>query len=126
MKRTLLSAIVAAVALTSVAGSPAMAQGWGPDHREPDRYEREHGGPRGPEPRPVERRIEERRVEHRWHPGERLDRRVYTERVVITRPATHHLHPAPRGHRWVRVGSDAILVVATTGLVVEVAPGIFR
>lgn len=127
MKRTLLSAIAAVVALTSVAGSPAMAQGWGPGHPGPDhRYERDHGGPRGPEPRHIVRPDERRVVAHRWHPGQRLDRHLYTERAVIARPAAHRLHPPPHGHRWVRVGSDAILVVATSGLIVKVAPGIFR
>ena len=122
MKRALLSAVIAITALTSFTGSEAMAQGWKPDHRGPAPIEHRGVEHRGPDRHD---RNDHRDVRH-WRAGDRLPRAYYAERHVIARPTAYHLRHAPRGHRWVRVGSDAMLVVATSGVVVRIAPGIFR
>ncbi|CAO3438595.1 RcnB family protein [Azospirillum doebereinerae] len=134
MKRALMSAIVAAVALTSLAGAPAMAQGWEPDrngpppHAQHDRNGPNHNGPGwgGPERRDDRRPDARRPDERHWRAGDRLPRDYRAKRYIIAKPATYHLHRPPRGHHWVRVGPDALLVVSATGIVVEFAPGMFR
>lgn len=145
MKRLLLSALAAAVALSSLAGTPALAQGWDPgrdgpppharaqDHRGPDRHDdrrhddHRHDDHRHDDHRHDDRRFEERRPERpHWRAGERLPRDYRAKRYVIAKPAAYHLHRPPRGHHWVRVGPDALLVVSATGIVVELAPGLFR
>lgn len=125
MKRLLLSALAAAVALSSLAGTPALAQGWDPGRDGPPPHARaqDHRGP----DRHDDRRFEERRPERpHWRAGERLPRDYRAKRYVIAKPAAYHLHRPPRGHHWVRVGPDALLVVSATGIVVELAPGLFR
>ncbi|MCG5240895.1 RcnB family protein [Azospirillum doebereinerae] len=141
MKRALMSAIVAAVALTSLAGAPAMAQGWepdrngppphaqhGPDRNGPDRNGPGWNGPqRHDDRRPDARWHDDRRPDERhWRAGDRLPKDYRAKRHIITKPAAYHLHRPPRGHHWVRVGPDALLVVSATGIVVEFAPGLFR
>ena len=127
MKRALLSAVIALTALTSAAGSDAMAQGWNPDHRGPAQVGHPGVGHPGAGHRGPDRheRNDHRDVRH-WRTGDRLPRAYYAERHVIAKPSAHRLHRAPHGHRWVRVGSDAMLVVASSGIVVQIAPGIFR
>ncbi len=118
MKHALLAAAVVAVSLTSLASPGAMAQDW--DHnRDARSYAwRDHGGPdRRP---PVEFRRE-----RYWRPGDRLPPAYYAKPYIIVKPVAYHLHRAPRGHHWVRVGTGAALVVVGTGVVVEWVPGLF-
>jgi Ni/Co efflux regulator RcnB len=133
MKKTLLAVAAAILAATAATGTPVMAQGWqaGPDDRPPGHQYPQP--PRGDEHGP--------RYEHPgyqpvhppgppsgygWRAGERLPQEWRAPRYVIARPAAYHLHRPPRGHRWVRVGHDAVLVVSTTGIIVEIIPGLFR
>lgn len=109
MKRALITAVMAALALSSLAGSPALAQGWD-QHRDAPRHQDR----------------DDRWHEHHWRAGDRLPPEYLGGRYVIVKPALYHLHRPPRGHQWVRVGSDAVLVVTGTGVVIEWAPGLFR
>ncbi|WP_247887068.1 RcnB family protein [Azospirillum sp. SYSU D00513] len=88
-----------------------------------------------PAHRHVERRNEHRTTEHvnrghapkgRWSVGERLPSAYRTRGRVIAHPAAHHLRRPPRGHHWVRVGTDAVLVAAGTGVIVGLAYGLFH
>lgn len=132
MKRALITAVIATLALSSLAGSPVLAQGWdqnrdAPQHQPQDRDRpgpRDDGGPdrRGPD----QRDRNDHRNERQWRAGDRLPPDYRAKRHVIAKPAMYHLHRPPRGHQWVRVGPDAVLVVIGTGVVIELSPGLFR
>lgn len=127
MKRALITAVIATLAFSSLAGSPALAQGWdqnrdAPRHQSQDRDRPDPRGPGGPD----RRDRDDHRDERRWRAGDRLPPEYRAKRHVIVKPAMYHLHRPPRGHQWVRVGSDAVLVVIGTGVVIEWAPGLFR
>ncbi|MBP2298745.1 RcnB family protein [Azospirillum picis] len=133
MRQPLLALAAAIIAVTAVVGSPAMAQHWHSgrdDHRGPDREWNDHGARgRGPDlPAAVRRPAPPPGppAAHGWHAGDRLAPKWRDTRYVIARPVTFHLHRPPPGHRWVRVGHDALLVASTSGLVVEIRPGLFR
>ncbi|AWJ87343.1 hypothetical protein TSH58p_28565 (plasmid) [Azospirillum sp. TSH58] len=136
MSRILIAAMTAATVLAGLGTQDAAAAGWGPDHREPPRIERDHRGPDLHRPdlhRPDLRRPESHRPTppvHRaarhWKPGDRLPTAYASRRHVIATPAAYHLHRPPRGHHWVRAGSDAILVASGSGIMVRIVPGLFR
>lgn len=135
MKKTLLAVAAAILAVTAATGTPAMAQGWqpGPDDRPAGHQYPQPQQPRGYDHGP---RYEHpgRQPVHRpgppkaygWRAGERLPQEWRAPRHVIARPAAYHLHRPPRGHRWVRVNHDAVLVVSASGIIVEIMPGLFR
>lgn len=39
---------------------------------------------------------------------------------VVTQYPPYHLSPPPRGHQWVQVGSDYVLIAIATGLIVSI------
>ncbi|QCO04023.1 RcnB family protein [Azospirillum argentinense] len=120
------TALTAATMLVGLGTQDASAAGWGPDHREPPRMERDHRGsdlhrPQTHRPPPP--------VHHTaryWKPGDRLPTAYASRRHVIATPAAYHLHRPPRGHHWVRAGSDAVLVASRSGIMVRIVPGLFR
>ncbi|WP_454017788.1 RcnB family protein [Azospirillum sp. Marseille-Q6669] len=120
------TALTAATMLVGLGTQDASAAGWGPDHRESPRMERDHRGPdlHRPEshrpPPPVHR------AARYWKPGDRLPTAYASRRHVIAAPAAYHLHRPPRGHHWVRAGSDAVLVASRSGIMVRIVPGLFR
>lgn len=62
---------------------------------------------------------------YRWSHGHRLPRGYYAPVYYVDyRP--YRLAPPPYGHRWVRVDGDVLLVALATGLIVDVAYGLFR
>lgn len=61
-----------------------------------------------------------------WRKGTRLPSNHYRRADVVAKPQAHHLPPAPRGHEWVRVNRDAVMVAVGTGLVVYGLQNIFR
>ncbi|TFZ00132.1 RcnB family protein [Ramlibacter humi] len=125
-RRTLLDAMLATA--FAALGGPALAQPRdeperrregpprGPDMRErrgPERYERdERRGPerdgRGPEP---------------WRRGGRLPPEYRNRNYVVDNWRAHRLPPPPRGHEWIAVGGDYLLVVIATGVIVQVLAG---
>nr|WP_222532419.1 RcnB family protein [Azospirillum sp. 412522] len=134
MKKTLLAVAAAILAVTAATGTPALAQGWqpGPYDRAPGHLHRQlpDSHPNAYPNAPLNSHWPDRRPgppEGRgWRAGERLPHEWRAQHYVIVKPAAYHLHRPPRGHRWIRVGHDAVLVVSTTGVIVEVAPGLFR
>ena len=139
MKKCLLAMAAAVLALTTATGTPAFAQGWQPG--QDNRHAAQRQGPeRGPH-QGWDQRDRGRRMEppahvapHRfgppdgrgWRAGQRLPPEWRAPRHVIAKPAAHHLHRPPPGHRWVRVGPDAVLVASTSGIIVRIMPGLFR
>lgn len=125
--RSLISAAVATVTLAL--SSAAMA---GDDHR---RHGRDHG-PRVERhvdrhihyqgPRHVQRHVQrDVRIVHRhvhvhpgarWHRGQYLPPQYRQGRYVVTRHQPY-LYAPPRGHHWVQVNGEFLLVAAATGLI---------
>lgn len=131
--RSLISVVVAAATLAM--GSTAMARD---DHRHPSR----HDGPRAERQfdRHGDRRVNQRGPRHvqreviivnrhqpiyqpsyrhagpRWQRGQYLPREYRGARYVV-----HQQHPqlyaAPRGHQWVSVNGEFLLIAAATGLI---------
>jgi Ni/Co efflux regulator RcnB len=54
-----------------------------------------------------------------WRKGRRLPRSVIYHDVAPERISYYSLPVAPRGHRYVRVASDILLIAVGTGLVVD-------
>jgi Ni/Co efflux regulator RcnB len=105
MKRLL----TAALALSLLGGTAAMAQPYGHgDDRGDHRYERGHD--RG-------HHYGERR---HWARGQRLPVTYYRDHRYWVDYRAHHLRAPPRGYRWVHVDNDYLLVAATTGLIAQI------
>ena len=58
--------------------------------------------------------------EHRYHRGDRLPPEARQSVMVVQDWRDHRLDPPPRGHDWVRLGSDFGLVAAATGIIAQV------
>jgi Ni/Co efflux regulator RcnB len=52
--------------------------------------------------------------------GHHLPRDLRVPQYVIVNPGHHHLRPPPRGHHWVQVGSDYVLVAIATGIIANI------
>ncbi|TWA93280.1 Ni/Co efflux regulator RcnB [Azospirillum brasilense] len=120
------TALTAASVLVGLGTQDASAAGWGPDHREPPRMERDHRGPDLHRPNLHRPPPPVHRAARHWRPGDRLPAAYASRRYVIAAPAAYHLHRPPRGHHWVRAGSDAVLVASGSGVMVRIVPGLFR
>lgn len=62
---------------------------------------------------------------HAWRVGDRFDRRAAPDYIRVVHVEHYGLQPPPRGHVWVRSGSDALLVRLSGNLVVTIRPGVF-
>lgn len=131
MKKSLLAVAATILAVTAATSTSAIAQGWQPgpyDHQPGYQHQQQPGGherryePSGHAPA----RHADPQQGHGWRTGGRLPPEWRVQRYVIAKPAVHHLHRPPPGHRWIRAGHDAVLVVARTGIIVEIVPGLFR
>jgi Ni/Co efflux regulator RcnB len=108
MKRLL----TAALALSLVAGTTAMAQpGYG-DHRD------DHG-------RNDQSRYDQGRGhQNHWARGQRLPRNYYQDRSHYVDYRTHHLRRPPAGYRWVRTDdSNYAMVAIASGLIASIIAG---
>jgi Ni/Co efflux regulator RcnB len=61
--------------------------------------------------------------DHNMHRGDRLPSRYRNHQYVVNNWRSHHLSAPPRGHQWVQVGADYLLVAAATGLIVSAMQG---
>jgi Ni/Co efflux regulator RcnB len=52
-----------------------------------------------------------------WRKGERFDSRYASNYRVIQNPRNYRLYDAPRGYRWVQSNNDAVLVAITSGII---------
>jgi Ni/Co efflux regulator RcnB len=104
--------LVALLTLGIFASSTALAQ---------------HGGHHPPPPPPPYQHVDHHHgprvvhIDHRnnWRKGRALSRKVAYRTVAPERIHAYALRPAPRGHRYVRVGRDILLIAIGTRLVVD-------
>lgn len=78
------------------------------DRRGPPRHAHPHGRPPG------------HAYGHRWERGERLPPSYRTRHYVVRDWNAYRLHRPPRGHQWVQVGADFVLIAVATGLIAQV------
>jgi Ni/Co efflux regulator RcnB len=55
--------------------------------------------------------------------GEHIPRELRNHQYVVTDYRAHHLNPPPRGHQWVQVGSDYVLIAIVTGVIANIILG---
>lgn len=108
MKRIL----TAAMALSLIGGSAAMAQPYGHDrndHRNDRRVERHDDR-------------NDRGKHHRWARGQRAPVAYYNNRSRYVDYRAHHLRQPPRGYQWVRGdnNNEYLMVALATGLIAQV------
>lgn len=60
-----------------------------------------------------------------WNIGYRLPSAYYSDRYWIGDPGYYRLPPAYRGTRWVRVGTDALLISVYNGMIVQAVRGLY-
>ena len=65
-------------------------------------------------------------MDHRWSFGDRLPAAYFVRRYWLSDFAEYGLFTPPDGLRWVRVGTDALLIDPYTGDVVQVDYWIFQ
>ncbi len=122
MKKTLIAAMVAAIALPAAAPAFAapndhrgqgQAQRW--DNDRDHRNGRAQRGPHGRWKANAYRRPAGWR-QHRWNRGERLPA-AYRGSAYYVDYRTYGYRAPPRGYRYVRVDNDVVLVAIATGLI---------
>ena len=52
--------------------------------------------------------------------GHRLPSGLRSQQYVVVNYQRHHLKAPPRGHQWVQVGADYVLVAVATGLIAHI------
>lgn len=57
---------------------------------------------------------------HRFSRGERLPPAYRHPNYVVDSWRVHRLYAPPRGHHWVSIGADYLLIAIATGIVVDV------
>jgi Ni/Co efflux regulator RcnB len=80
---------------------PERAHAIGQAQADRDRY---YAGARGPE----------------WRRGHRIPRQYMERQYWVQDWRAHRLPPPPRGHQWVQVGSDYVLVAVATGIMADI------
>ncbi|VVE10460.1 RcnB family protein [Pandoraea terrigena] len=101
------------------AGPHGGPQGYGPRHSAPKAH---RGGPplRGqPGPGPSEDAWQH----PNWRKGDRVPQQYRDRQYVVDDYREYHLSPPPRGHHWVGVGGDFLLVVTGTGVIAQIVLG---
>ncbi len=120
MKKLILAALAATVAITPVLAAPGN-RGHDNRGRQEQRNDRHDRNER------FDRNDLHGRVEYRkWNRGQRFDSRYAHNYRVISRPRAYRLYDAPRGYRWVQSGNDAVLVGITTGIIASVLANAIR
>ena len=114
MKRPFVAMLAAVLVLGTIGSSAALARDGGFPHTQHDRGRDDRSGGRG------------WNDNHRWERGHKAPPSYRAPQHAISHPGRYHLRPAPRGHQWVRAGSDALLVISRSGVIVDVKRGLFR
>jgi len=55
--------------------------------------------------------------------GRRIPHEFQNRQYVVANYRQHRLPPPPRGHEWVQVGPDYVLIAITTGLIAQIVLG---
>ncbi|MGC3987642.1 MAG: RcnB family protein [Pseudorhodoferax sp.] len=87
------------------------------DARQPERQAAPHQIAR---PAPQAERGRGAGPDQRWHRGDRLPGDFRGRQYVVDDWRGHHLSAPPRGHRWVQVGADYVLVAIATGVIAQI------
>ena len=134
MKANRLSLTIAGILLVASAGAMA---GPGDHARHHDhsrqapqahkdvRYDTRHMAPphaRGHGPRvqpPAARRHDRHVSQHRWQRGDRIPASYRSSRHIVRDWHGHGLRRPARGHEWVSVGRDYLLIATATGLIAQ-------
>ena len=61
--------------------------------------------------------------DRRFHRGDRLPNDYRSRQYVVEDWRDHRLSAPPRGHRWVQVGADYVLIVIATGVISQIILG---
>lgn len=120
MKKFILAAIAATVALGPIAATVAEAQ---PYQRERQTTVVKRNG------NVVQRTVttrNDRQAYRHWRKGERFDRRYAQNYRQIDYRQYRGLRAPPRGYHYVRSGNDALLVGITSGVIAAVVAGAIR
>ena len=113
MKRLL----TAAIALTLVSGSAAMAQPYNNDRHDSRNERHDDRNDRRDNDRRDNARNDNRG--HHWARGQRLPTE-YRTRGHYVDYRRHHLRQPPRGYQWVQVNNDYVMVALATGLIASI------
>lgn len=54
-----------------------------------------------------------------FHRGGRIPQEYRNRQYVVDDWRAHRLSPPPRGHHWVQVGADYVLIAIATGIIVQ-------
>ena len=54
-----------------------------------------------------------------WRRGGHVPNQYRSKQYVVNDWRGHHLNAPPRGHQWVQVGGDYVLVAIATGVIVQ-------
>jgi Ni/Co efflux regulator RcnB len=108
--------IAAAMTLSLLGGTAAMAQPYGHDNRQ-DRHDDHQMGQQMD--RHDDRQDQGGHMGHRWNRGERLPASYRTRDHYVDYRA-HHLRAPPRGYRWVQADNNYALVAITSGLIASI------
>ncbi|OGB15435.1 MAG: hypothetical protein A3E51_13110 [Burkholderiales bacterium RIFCSPHIGHO2_12_FULL_67_38] len=52
--------------------------------------------------------------------GRYIPREYRNRQYVVVNHRVHHLYAPPRGHQWVQVGTDYVLIAVATGLIAHI------
>ncbi|MFT4100044.1 MAG: RcnB family protein [Burkholderiaceae bacterium] len=80
-------------------------------------------GPQHAQGRPPVRQADRGRgagPEQRFHRGDRLPSDYRSKQFVVEDWRGHRLSAPPRGHRWVQVGADYVLIAIATGVIAQI------
>jgi Ni/Co efflux regulator RcnB len=120
MKRLL----IAATALSLVAGSAAMAQPYNNDRHDSrsERHDTRNDNNRYDSSRNDNGRYDNNRHDnrgHHWARGQRLPSE-YRTRGHYVDYRRHHLRAPPRGYQWVQVDNNYVMVALASGLIASI------
>lgn len=123
MKKFILSALAATVALSPIAATAAEAA----PHRQQTTVVKHKANGRTV--------VVQKQTNHyganqyrKWNKGQRFDRRYAQNyrQIDYRQYRGRHLYAPPRGYQWVQSGNDAVLVAITSGLIGAVLSGALR
>lgn len=97
----------AALALSLLGGTAAMAQPYGDHRNDNNRHDQR-----------VDNRHDNRQA-HRWTRGQRLPNTYYTRSHYVDY-RKHHLRQPPRGYQWVQVDNNYAMVALASGLISQI------
>ncbi|YBV95591.1 RcnB family protein [Phyllobacteriaceae bacterium JZ32] len=112
--------VIAVTALATLAPTAALAQyqpKHGYEHRVEKSWGKRHDDRR--DDRRDMRRHDDRR--HHWTRGRELPRSY--RRHVVRDYGRYHLRKPPRGHQWVRVDNDYLLISIASGVISSIVSG---